>query len=258
MLLFVAVLLFVVIFCVVVNRLVAVLFDPPKLNVLAGEVDAVVAGVTPKEKVLLALVGAAAVVVVAAAPPAKLKAGGGAEVVTGATVLLGPEIWKEVGAAGATVVTALKLKELELEEEEVVVVVLEGSGTIGRDLIGPTVAVFSGLEAPKLKAGITGVEEDVDTGRLEESVVEGRLNVTVGVFTELTGLVGSEEEEGEEMVPKEKGVAVVEVTDVREAVGIEVAAGVLSLPSELLLVETVAGVGATVVELKDIPVAAFS
>jgi len=140
----------------------------------------------------------------------------------------------------ATVETAPKLKVLDLEEEEVVVAVIEdGSGTNGSVLVGPTVAVFSGLEEPKLKAGMTGAvevvevvvvveeeeeEEDVDTWRLEEFELPGRLNVTVGVLTELTGLVGSEVEEGEEMVPKEKGVAVVEVTEVSVAV-------VLSLPS---------------------------
>ena len=73
--------------------------------------------------------------------------------------------------------------------------------------------------------------EDVeDAGRLLEVVeagvvvVAGRLKVTVAVFTEVAGLVVSDEEGGEEMVPNEKLVEVVEVTELSEAVGTEVAA----------------------------------
>ena len=55
-------------------------------------------------------------------------------------------------------------------------------------------------------------------------VVAGRLKVTVAVFTEVGGFVVSDEEGGEEIVPNEKGVDVVEVTELSEAVGTDVAA----------------------------------
>ena len=88
---------------------------------------------------------------------------------------------------------------------------------------------------------------------MEESV--GRLNVTVAVFTELADFVGSEEEEGEEIVPKEKGVAVVEVTDVSDAVRTEV--DVAFSVSSVLVVLGVA-VEVTIAELEENPDAALS
>ena len=75
------------------------------------------------------------------------------------------------------------------------------------------------------------MEDDVEAaGRLLEMVeagvvlAAGRLKVTVAVFTEVAGLVVSDDEGGEEMVPNEKGVEVVEVTELSEAVGTEAAA----------------------------------
>ena len=88
---------------------------------------------------------------------------------------------------------------------------------------------------------------------MEESV--GRLNVTVAVFTELADLVGSEEEEGEEIVPKEKGVAVVEVTDVSDAVRTEVD---VAFSVSSVLVVLVVAVEVTMAELKENPDAALS
>jgi len=80
---------------VVVVVVGAVLFGPPNPNILAGELEVVETGVTPKEKVLLLVElveGRAAAVVVVEAPPAKLKAGAGVELMlTGATVLMEPE-----------------------------------------------------------------------------------------------------------------------------------------------------------------------
>ena len=78
---------------------------------------------------------------------------------------------------------------------------------------------------------MAAVEDDEEAaGRLLEVVeagvvvVAGRLKVTVAVFTEVAGLVVSDEEGGEEIVPNEKLVEVVEVTELSEAVGTEVAA----------------------------------
>ena len=65
--------------------------------------------------------------------------------------------------------------------------------------------------------------EDVEAaGRLLE-VVAGRLKVMVALLTEVAALVVSDEEGGEEIVPNEKLVAVVEVTELSEAVGSVVA-----------------------------------
>ena len=68
--------------------------------------------------------------------------------------------------------------------------------------------------------------EDVEAaGRLLEVVeagvvvVAGRLKVMVALLTEVAALVVSDEEGGEEIVPNEKLVAVVEVTELSEAVG---------------------------------------
>ena len=77
---------------------------------------------------------------------------------------------------------------------------------------------------------MAAVEDVEDAGRLLEVVVAGvvlvagRLKVTVAVLTEVAALVVSEEEGGEEIVPNEKFVDVVEVTEVSEAVGTVVAA----------------------------------
>ena len=77
---------------------------------------------------------------------------------------------------------------------------------------------------------MAAVEDVEDAGRLLEVVeagvvvVAGRLKVTVAVFTEVAGLLVSDEEGGEEIVPNEKFVDVVEVTEVSEAVGTVVAA----------------------------------
>ena len=237
---------------------------PPKLNILGGELADVVAGVTPKENVLsvgLLVFGKTAAEVVFA-PPVKLKAreGAGAEVATvvPATELTEAENWK-LGGAVVVAGTAPKLKVFDVNVEEVVEETFEVvAGPNDNVFVGGTAAVgvFSGFETPKLNAGTTGVGADVVTGRgdaVEESV--GRLNVTVAVFTELADFVGSEEEEGEEIVPKEKGVAVVEVTDVSDAVRTEV--DVAFSVSSVLVVLGVA-VEVTMAELKENPDAALS
>ena len=237
---------------------------PPKLNILGGELADVVAGVTPKENVLsvgLLVFGKTAAEVVFA-PPVKLKAreGAGAEVATvvPATELTEAENWK-LGGAVVVAGTAPKLKVFDVNVEEVVEETFEVvAGPNDNVFVGGTAAVgvFSGFETPKLNAGTTGVGADVVTGRgdaVEESV--GRLNVTVAVFTELADFVGSEEEEGEEIVPKEKGVAVVEVTDVSDAVRTEV--DVAFSVSSVLVVLGVA-VEVTMAELKENPEAALS
>ena len=237
---------------------------PPKLNILGGELADVVAGVTPKENVLsvgLLVFGRTAAEVVFA-PPVKLKAreGAGAEVATvvPATELTVAENWK-LGGAVVVAGTAPKLKVFDVNVEEVVEETFEVvAGPNDNVFVGGTAAVgvFSGFETPKLNAGTTGVGADVVTGRgdaVEESV--GRLNVTVAVFTELADFVGSEEEEGEEIVPKEKGVAVVEVTDVSDAVRTEV--DVAFSVSSVLEVLVVA-VEVTMAELRENPDAALS
>ena len=237
---------------------------PPKLNILGGELADVVAGVTPKENVLsvgLLVFGKTAAEVVFA-PPVKLKAreGAGAEVATvvPATELTEAENWK-LGGAVVVAGTAPKLKVFDVNVEEVVEETFEVvAGPNDNVFVGGTAAVgvFSGFETPKLNAGTTGVGADVVTGRgdaVEESV--GRLNVTVAVFTELAGLVGSEEEEGEEIVPKEKGVAVVEVTDVSDAVRTEVD---VAFSVSSVLVVLVVAVEVTMAELKENPDAALS
>ena len=77
---------------------------------------------------------------------------------------------------------------------------------------------------------MAAVEDLEAAGRLLEVVeagvvvVAGRLKVTVAVLTEVAALVVSDEEGGEEIVPNEKLVDVVEVTEVSEAVGTVVAA----------------------------------
>lgn len=252
-----------VVFCGVfpkANRLeeavvVAAVVFPPKLNILGGELGK-----------------AALAEVVVVAPPVKLKAGAGAgvgaEVEVPTEVLLETENWKLGGALVAAAVVAPKEKVLDVkEEEEVVEEETEvGAGPNESVLLGGTmaVAVLSGLETPKLKAGTAGAEDDVTTGigwTLEavEVVVEeesvGRLNVTVAVLIEMAGLVGSVEEEGEDIVPKEKGEGVVDVTEVSEAVGTDDAGVILSLLSVVLLG---AGVGVSVDERGGSPVAAFS
>ena len=239
---------------------------PPKLNILGGELADVVAGVTPKENVLsvgLLVFGKTAAEVVFA-PPVKLKAreGAGAEVATvvPATELTEAENWK-LGGAVVVAGTAPKLKVFDVNVEEVVEETFEVvAGPNDNVFVGGTAAVgvFSGFETPKLNAGATGVgaEDDVVTGRgdaVEESV--GRLNVTVAVFTELADFVGSEEEEGEEIVPKEKGVAVVEVTDVSDAVRTEVD---VAFSVSSVLVVLVVAVEVTMAELKENPDAALS
>jgi len=249
----------VVVFCGVfpkANRLeeavvVAAVVFPPKLNILGGELGK-----------------AALAEVVVVAPPVKLKAGVGAELEVPTEVLLETENWKLGGALVAAAVVAPKEKVLDVkEEEEVVEEETEvGAGPNESVLLGGTraVAVLSGLETPKLKAGTAGAEDDVTTGigwTLEavEVVVEeesvGRLNVTVAVLIEMAGLVGSVEEEGEDIVPKEKGEGVVDVTEVSEAVGTDDAGVILSLLSVVLLG---AGVGVSVDEREGSPVAAFS
>ena len=77
----------------------------------------------------------------------------------------------------------------------------------------------------------------------------------MAVFTELADFVGSEEEEGEEIVPKEKGVAVVEVTDVSDAVRTEVD---VAFSVSSVLVVLVVAVEVTMAELKENPDAALS
>lgn len=237
---------------------------PPKLNILGGELADVVAGVTPKENVLsvgLLVFGKTAAEDVFA-PPVKLKAreGAGAEVATvvPATELTVAENWK-LGGAVVVAGTAPKLKVFDVNVEEVVEETFEVvAGPNDNVFVGGTAAVgvFSGFETPKLNAGTTGVGADVVTGRgdaVEESV--GRLNVTVAVFTELADFVGSEEEEGEEIVPKEKGVAVVEVTDVSDAVRTEVD---VAFSVSSVLVVLVVAVEVTMAELKENPDAALS
>jgi len=234
---------------------VAAVVFPPKLNILGGELGS-----------------AAALAEVVVAPPVKLKAGARAELEVPTALLLETDNWKLGGALVATAVAVPKEKVFDdddddEEEEEVVEEETEvGAGPKESVLVGGTmaVAVVSGLETPKLNAGTTGAEDDVETWIgwtleavevevTEDDESEGRLNVTVAVLTEIAGFVGSAEEEGEEIAPKEKGEGVVDVTDVNEAVGTDVAVVLLSL-----LVLLVAGVEVSVDDMEGSPVAALS
>ena len=219
--------------------------EPPKLNILGGDfaVAGAAAGATaagPKEKALLGaglLLAAAPPVVVSVVvllPPPKLKAG--AAVVAVAVVVFDPANWKLGAVLAATDLLTPKLKASAGAVTELEV---EAAVDVGP---GPNVRVFAvvGLSGccdppdpptPKLKGATVAVEDVETAGRLlegvEAAVVEaGRLKVTVAVFTEVAGFVVSDEEGGEEMVPNEKGVDVVEVTELSEAVGTEVATAV--------------------------------
>ena len=159
-----------------------------------------------------------------------------------------PASWKlgaELAAAG---LLTPKLKVSEGAETELEVEAAVAAGAPRPNVRVFAVAGLSGSDceppAPKLKGAMAAVEADVETaGRLldvvEAGVLEmaGRLKVTVAVLVEVGGFVVSDEEGGEEMVPNEKLVEVVEVTELSEAVGTEVAAVVSSAPSELAVTE---------------------
>ena len=224
--------------------------EPPKLNILAGDLVVVAAGAAagvspgaPKEKATLEdelVPGAASpppvVVVVAAVAPPKLKAGAGAEVVVEVELEVLPS-WKLGPVLAAPVLLPPKLKVSEGAETELEVAATVDVGPRPNDRV-LAAGVLSGCDpppTPKLKGAMAAVEDEVETaGRLLElveagavvaGVVEaGRLNVTVAVFTEVAALVVSDEDVGEEIVPNEKGVDVVVVTELSEAVRTEVAA----------------------------------